>query len=106
MKFFVPEVASADQAMKIYQGIRTFVRDSSGAEISERRIQALRWRHDGQMCSAKVGGTFEDQTVLAILYEPHRDLYYVCTPNRGVVRGLPMLAGGPSVIEVLDFDAE
>jgi hypothetical protein len=41
--------------------------------------------------------------VIAILHEPGRDLYHICTPNRGLIRDLSILASGQHVMETRDF---
>ena len=50
--------------------------------------------------------TFNGETVVAILHEPERNLYHICTPNRGVIRDLSILASGPHITEISDFEFE
>ena len=44
---------------------------------------------DGKAYNAEVGSPhgLNGEPVVAVLHEPQRSLYHVCTTNRGVVRG-------------------
>ena len=42
------------------------------------------------------------ETVVAIL---DSNTYLVCTPNRGVLRGMPIMVGKQEVFDVEDFEA-
>jgi hypothetical protein len=108
MKFFIPGANAAEQEQQVYSGIKTFLGKELGAQFSDRRVHILRWRHDGKEYEAEVGKTtnFNGEVVIAILYETQRDLYHVCTSNRGVVCNMSILAGGHSVKNCVDFDSE
>jgi len=105
MKFFIPEAQSAEEAAKVYSAIKAHLRQGLGARFAGRMIRSLHWQHDGKKYEAEVGKctSFNDEIVIAILYEPKRNLYHVCTPTRGVLRGMSILAGGHSVFTVADF---
>lgn len=105
MKFFIPGARSEEEAVKVYRAIKAHLRQGLGARFADRKVRLLRWRHDGKKYEAEVGKctSFNDEIVIAILYEPKRNLYRVCTPNRGVLRGMSILAGGQSVFTVADF---
>jgi hypothetical protein len=79
-----------------------------GAEFTGRKIFSLRYHHDGKSYYAEVGKehALNGETVIAILYEEMRKLYHVCTPNRGVARGMSILVGSHEVEQVVDFDKE
>ncbi|OYQ68016.1 hypothetical protein B9G53_00365 [Pseudanabaena sp. SR411] len=108
MKFFIPASKSPEQEKKVYEEIKTFLHQELDAKFSERRVRILQWKHDGNQYEAEVGKTtsFNGEIVIAILYENGRDLYHVCTPNRGVLRGGSILAGGQSVFGNIDFDSD
>jgi hypothetical protein len=76
-----------------------------GATFSERRIYSLSYHHEGNFYHAVVGEphSLNGEPVIAILYEPVRTLYQVCTPNRGVARGISILVGADSVESCVDF---
>ena len=44
--------------------------------------------------SATVGERFErlGEPVITILLDTSRDVFFICTPNRGVLRGMPYLS--------------
>lgn len=108
VKFFIPAADSVEQEEQAYNGIKAFLGKELGAEFSDRRVYLLRWRHDGKEHVAEVGKTtkFNGELVIAILYVPLCELYLVCTPNRGVRRGMSILVGGYSVNEFVDFDSK
>jgi len=108
MKFFIPTSKSLEQEHEVYEGIKTFLNQELGANFSERKVRILQWKHDGKHHEAEVGKvtSFNGEIVIAILYENERNLYHVCTPNRGVLRGGSILAGAWSVSGNIDFDPD
>jgi len=91
MKFFIPGASSAEDSEKIYQGIRQFVAGQVGP-IMAARIYRIQFSHDGGRFNLKVGDIHPqlNEPVVAIL---EGGIYYICTPNRGVVRGTPYMVG-------------
>ncbi len=108
MKFFIPGADSPESEQKVYEAIKLHLGEGLGANFSDRRIRILQWRHDGKRYEAEVGKItpFNNELVIAILYDPARKLYHVCTHNRGVARDTSILAGEWSVMGVIDFDGE
>ena len=108
MKFFIPAAHSVEQEQWVYASIKAFLGRGLSARFSDRRICFLRWWQDGGEHVAEVGKptTFNGETVVAILHEPGRNLYHICTPNRGVIRDLSILASGQHVTEIRDFAPE
>lgn len=106
MKFFLPHATDEAQAESVYDAVRKFLTQEMGAECSPRRIRLLEYVHDGKHYRAEVGQvhSMNKEPVIAILYEPFRRLYHICTPNRGVVRGGSIMAGESSVHHAEDFD--
>lgn len=90
--------------MEVWEATRQFAADSLAAQPTERKIRRLRYVHDGRTYDAEIGGhdNVEREVVIAIL--DATTLYLVCTPNRGVVRGFPILVGTGSVLDIEDFD--
>ncbi len=76
--------------------------------FSDRRVFSLEYRHDGEDHYAEVGkpNRVNGEHVIAILYEDLRQLYHVCTPNRGVVRGMSIPVGRHEVRAATDFDLD
>jgi hypothetical protein len=108
VKFFVPAARSVEQEQWVYASIKAFLGKGLSARFSDRRICFLRWWQNGREYVAEVGKptTFNGETVVAILHEPGRNLFHVCTPNRGVIHDLSILASGKHVTEVMDFELE
>jgi hypothetical protein len=102
MGFFIPAAKSAEEAENVWQAIHSFARSNLGSEPTTRRIFRIRYHHDGNKYEAEVGRPEPrtGETVIAILESV---TYLVCTANRGVVRGIPILVGRDSVVDQIDF---
>lgn len=93
MRFFVPKAKSEEQDEKVYEGIARFV----NAPVSDKRIWKLRWEHNRKTMECEVGKSMPgscqigNEPVLAIF--DCGNLYMICTPSRGGIRGEPILAG-------------
>lgn len=100
-KFFIPGADSLESEQEVYNAIKLHL----GGEFSKRRVRILQWKHDGKQYEAEVGKitSFNNEVVIAILYDSSGKLYHVCTPNRGVLRDISILAGESSVFGVIDF---
>ncbi len=105
-EFFVPDAADGKQAEEIWRATAAFATENLERAVTNRRIYRLSYRHDGSSYEAIVGreDQRERETILCILETD--GLYLICTHNRGVRRGLPMLVGGHAVDEIEDFAAE
>ena len=106
MKFFLPQAKDEASAEKNYEGIRKYNADQMGATLSDRRIYSVSGVHDGKPFTATVGEAFETlgEPVIAILLDTSRNCYFICTPNRGVLRGIPYLSGSNEITHAEDFD--
>ncbi len=106
MKFFIPFTTDEQQEQQTYAAIKKFLENVMQASFSERKIFSLRYQHDGKDYYAEVGRihAVNGETVIAILYEPMRALYHICSPTRGVVRGHSIIVSEQSVSAVVDFD--
>lgn len=103
--FFIPFADSAETADKVYGTIRATMAKEV-FQPTERRVYRVVYQHSGRDLIATVGEKdIDGETVIAILeaYNPG-PIYMICTPNRGVVRGDPILAG--DVFAVVDFRQE
>lgn len=93
MEFFVPAAQDNAQAERVYEAIAQFV----AAPVTGNRVWKLRWKHNGMNMQCEVGQALPAyyqtglEPVLAIF--DCGSLYKICTPNRGGVRGEPVLAG-------------
>lgn len=106
MKFYVPHADGEKQAEKVWTGVRAFLTEQ-GLSTTQRRIRKVYFNRHGIDYEAEVGKMFSDlrEEVIIILEAAHRKLIYLCTPNRGVVRGDPYLIGvHHTETYVVDFD--
>ena len=108
MKFFIPNTESSQQEEVIYQSLKKSIRRNKDAKLSDRKVHSLCFRHDGRDRLAVVGeiDPIKSELILAIIFEPSRDVYHVCTPNRGLLAGSTILVGGDEVYKFEDFNHE
>lgn len=100
--FFVPFAETADTAEEGYASVKAFMLRVA-FRPTERRIYRVDYRHNGRDYVSIVGEREpEGEPVIAIFeaFNPS-PVYMICTPNRGVVTGGPILAG--NVQSVTDF---
>lgn len=102
MKLFVPEADTDDQAFRVLESIKQHLSLPSIDNL----YHQIAWVHDGKKYDAVVGNTtnFNGELVIAIVCDKSRDLFHVCTPTRGVVRGGAILVGGSTVSASSKFD--
>lgn len=102
-KFFVPHAENDQQAEKVWGGVKKNMEDQ-GFEVSDRRIYSISYTHNGKHLVATVGEQdgYGDGEVLVLLESS--SVYLCCTPQRGVVRGGPILIGKDTGTTVTDFE--
>lgn len=103
MKFFIPHAKDKKQAEKVLRGIIKFAEKTIGWNVTNRRIFGLNYTHEGKKYYSEVGKLDDrvNEEVIAIL---ESYTYFVCTPNRGVLRGGPVLVGKEEVNRIIDFE--
>lgn len=103
MKFFIPHTDDEKHAENVYEAIKKFAKESTGWNISDKKIFSIRYIHNGKEYYAEVGKKegLEGEEVIAILAS---NTYLVCTSNRGVVRGDPILVGFNEARNIVYFD--
>ena len=108
MKFFIPGDLPPEEGERIYLAIRKNVGASEWEKLADSRILFLEWNHGGIRHEAYVGEptTFNDEVVIAILYDPVRRRYHICTGTRGALSGPSIIARIGSVTAVVYFDDE
>jgi hypothetical protein len=108
MRFFIPHAKDTEEENKVYESIKKFAKENTAWNIGDRRIFSIDYNHDGKRYYAEVGKVENliGEEVIAILESGYSNtiVYLVCTPNRGVVRGMPILVGSESVYSMVDFD--
>jgi hypothetical protein len=104
VKFFIPLAESDDQSARVYRSIKKCVASQVG-DIKDRKIYRIRFLHDGKTHLATVGEVlpYNGEIVIAIL---EGSVFYICTYNRGVAKGAPILVRRDLLTEPQDFDNE
>jgi hypothetical protein len=117
-KFFVPQTPDPEAAERVWEATRTFLESEGFKPMESRRIFRLGYLHDGKHMEAEVGVPHpyamavdwdrleevgDPQEVLVIL-ECLGGPYLVCTWDRGVHRGEPILVGAGEPYQVTYFD--
>ena len=103
MKFFVPHAKDEAEAKRIYEASKKFCEDQTGWRILPKKIRALRYRHEGREYLAGVGAPDYSGGEVLCIFESEVTLL-VCTANRGVFRGFPILVGRQEVSDIEYFD--
>jgi hypothetical protein len=108
MRFFVGCAFDLKTRESVYEATREYVSKDLGVELSDRRVYQIFGIRNGIAFEAKVGEAFERfcEPVIAILFDEGTNLYYVCTPNRGGMRGVPYLFESSELQYVADFEPE
>ena len=101
-KFFIPKAKDDAQAQEVWKSVKKFAEETLDWEVSDRRIFSITYHKHGEDYCVEVGkpDPRNKELVIAILESV---TYLVCTPNRGVLRGMPILVGGSEVIDITDF---
>jgi hypothetical protein len=104
MRFSFPGAKSPEEAEELYEATKKHAVKTMGWGIREKRIRSITFRVQGKALSAVVGRTpsVNSEVVCAIL---DSNAYLVCTPNRGYLRGTPMIIGKDEVYGVELFDS-
>jgi len=104
MKFFIPDEDNSEKAEMLYQATKKFAQEGMGWPISDRRIRSIKFRDERRRDVVETVGErepIEGEIVIAIL---ESTTYLVCTPNRGVLRGTPIMVGKCEVYASEDFE--
>lgn len=106
--FFVPAARDPAHAEEVYASIVAFV-EAQGFPVSPERLYALSYTHNGRNLVDRVGevNAHTGEVVVAIFRPADQARpYYVCTANRGVLRGEPVLVDGSWQTTAIGFSAE
>jgi hypothetical protein len=103
-RFWVPAAGSDSAAEEVWQATLTFQRQQAPNWVFDQtRWESLRWVHEGKKYATAVGERepYTGETTLVIL---RSNTFCVCTANRGVLRGGPVLIGLEEVLEAVPFE--
>ncbi len=103
MEFFIPKEDNPELAEKLYQSVKLFAKDTLRWVITDRRIFSIEYTHAGKYHKAVVGliNDTNNEEIVAIL---ESNAYLICTPNRGVLRSMPILVGQEEIRHIEDFE--
>lgn len=96
MRFFVPGLKDTVEAEDVYKSIVAFNTNQMGP-LRKQRYYAIFYSHDGNEIRARVGDPhpLTGEVVIAILRtKREKGPFLICTTNRGVMRGEPILGSG------------
>lgn len=104
MKFFIPFVDDEVKAEELILAASKY----TFTTIPSPRIYSIEYSHNGKIMDAKVGKYPNNyylvkEPVLCILGNDNT-LYAICTWNRGVARGDPILVSPDRVYSIIPFD--
>ena len=86
-------------AVPTWEQLRDYVGKTMGATLADDKVGEIQItktvKGESKLSSIKVGGLdpATNEKVLAILFDPSRDLFYVVPPSRGALSGMPLLYG-------------
>lgn len=105
-EFFIPGEDDPTKAEEVFARIRKSKEEQLGATLADQRFYKIDYYHDGKRYVATVGELeqVDGEIVVCILLDTRRSLYYVCTPNRGVVTGIPIHVGSHDTNSIQEFD--
>jgi len=91
----------------VYAWIRQNLATNMGAAFDDRRIWRVEWREDcHQLAEVGEKSALNGEHVVAILYEPERKLYHICTPTQGVIAEPSLVVPAQYVIDVAEFETD
>ncbi|RUV13037.1 MULTISPECIES: hypothetical protein [unclassified Mesorhizobium] len=99
--FFIPAAEGQEQTEQVYAAVVAF-----NHLVDPQRYYSISYTHNGRREVATVGEphVINGEPVLLILKERRNGApFLICTENRGVVRGGPILASGDWQTNAIDF---
>ncbi|HEY0413288.1 MAG TPA: hypothetical protein VGD66_09105 [Allosphingosinicella sp.] len=105
MTFFIPCARDGAEAEQVFESVRTFLAEQ-GLPTERRRVRRLDYRIGGEDQSVEIGDLVIDrEPAFLILRAADEAVYYVCTPNWGVLRGEPWQVDDDEHTRAEDFEA-
>jgi hypothetical protein len=104
MKFTIKGIKDCDQE-SVYQGIAKFVQQASPTPIINKKVWSVDCEFDGKQQTLRVAdSSILGEDVVCIFETERNGPFLVCTVNRGVTRGMPVMIGKDKVYTVSYFD--
>lgn len=110
--FHIPHAEDAREAEEVYEGTAKFVEQQRAAVKREPRISRIKY-YDGdkdQTYDVAIGDPVPrvGEPAIAIFDSADEkfDVYYICTPHRAVIEGVPIMVGRNNVKQTEFFDED
>jgi len=102
MRFFIPNISDVEKAEDFYNKVRDFTVRSCGFNVSQQRIYKISFRNglDENLVEVGKADPFTGNLVFIIF---DATAYLVCTLDRGIRSGPPLLVGKSDVLSVEVF---
>lgn len=104
MEFTVPAAHSLDDALDIFNGVKKYM-NMQGHYPFDKPVQWIEYTHNGIKETAEVNQFTVVNKERVILIFECENLFLICTPERGVIRGEPILVGRHEIKKVVYFDS-
>ena len=102
MDFFLPSVVDPDAAEEFIGAVESFTEDATGWEIEPGRASSVEYWENGDLARATVGSPLDGEIVQCILNTDR--LLLICTENRGIGWGAPIVVDKMAVATVRWFN--
>jgi hypothetical protein len=105
-EFFIPKEDSNEQRERVINSLIEYLEKERNAKVDSQRIYHLGFVHNGDKYEASVGqkGPYNDEIVVAILYDLNYKIHFIFTFSRGVAGGSPIMVGQCDVRKKVLFD--
>ncbi len=107
MKLLLPGSTNEQDALRAWNTLAIYVKDTFSWEVSTRKIFRLVYGQQGEEHTLDVGAPHpaNGQVVVVILETREASMpYLVLTQTRGVDRGVPFLVGKDEVESITEFE--
>lgn len=93
MKFFIPTIEPENAEDFLENSVIRFIETQGFKIIRDKRIYSITFKHNGKLFTDTVGkiSLSNNESIFVILET--EQMYLVCTTNRGILRGEPMITG-------------
>lgn len=103
MQFFIPAAESDAHAERVWIDIRQYMIGQFGNDITESRFYSIEYVENGSTMTECIGEPSSVNGEVVIVIYRTADAYLVCTANRGVAHGKPIVIGRDIVIRKTVF---
>ncbi|NML69981.1 hypothetical protein HHL23_09230 [Chryseobacterium sp. RP-3-3] len=102
MRFYIPNI---EEPEGLYSGVKKFM-SSQGFNVEEQRYRSISYTHNGKERRESVGIKNSSINEEVLIIFKAGAMFLVCTANRGVLRGVPILVGTHEILGFEYFEKE